>query len=55
MSLQNVPFFEYPRLWSDDRKEFLSIIDSVSSTGGFILLIQAIHWQSLNNFSNNLS
>ena len=37
MSLQNVPFFEYPRLWSNDRKEFLSIIDSVSSTGGFIL------------------
>jgi hypothetical protein len=27
MSLQNVPFFEYPRLWSDDRKEFLSIIE----------------------------
>jgi dTDP-4-amino-4,6-dideoxygalactose transaminase len=32
-----VPFFEYPRLWSDDRKNFLSIIDNVSSTGGFIL------------------
>ncbi|CAB5502368.1 Pleiotropic regulatory protein [uncultured Gammaproteobacteria bacterium] len=37
MSLPNVPFFEYPRLWSDDREEFLSIIDSVSSAGGFIL------------------
>ena len=32
-----VPFFEYPRLWSDNRKEFLSIIDNVSSSGGFIL------------------
>ena len=32
-----VPFFEYPRLWSDDRKDFLSIIDNVSSSGGFIL------------------
>ena len=32
-----VPFFEYPRLWSDDRKDFLSIIDDVSSSGGFIL------------------
>ena len=32
-----VPFFEYPRLWSDDRKEFLSIIDNVSASGGFIL------------------
>ena len=36
MSTQ-VPFFEYPRLWSDDREEFLSIIDNVSSSGGFIL------------------
>jgi dTDP-4-amino-4,6-dideoxygalactose transaminase len=36
MSIQ-VPFFEYPRLWSDDRKELLSIIDNVSSSGGFIL------------------
>ena len=34
---KKVPFFEYPRLWSDDRKNFLSIIDSVSSSGGFIL------------------
>ena len=32
-----IPFFEYPRLWSNDRKEFLSIIDSVSASGGFIL------------------
>jgi dTDP-4-amino-4,6-dideoxygalactose transaminase len=37
MSLKNVPFFEYPRLWSDDREDMLSIIDNVSSTGGFIL------------------
>jgi len=36
MSTQ-VPFFEYPRLWSDDREEFLSIIDNVSLSGGFIL------------------
>jgi dTDP-4-amino-4,6-dideoxygalactose transaminase len=37
MPLTKVPFFEYPRLWSDDREEFLSIIDNVSSAGGFIL------------------
>ncbi|MDA9586549.1 DegT/DnrJ/EryC1/StrS family aminotransferase [Amylibacter sp.] len=37
MPLKNVPFFEYPRLWSDDREDLLSIIDDVSSTGGFIL------------------
>ena len=30
------PFFEYPRLWSDDKDDLLSIIDSVSSSGGFI-------------------
>ena len=37
MSSRNVPFFEYPRLWSDDRETMLSLIDNVSSTGGFIL------------------
>ncbi len=37
MSLINVPFFDYPRLWSDNRTDLLSIIDNVSSTGGFIL------------------
>ena len=37
MSKRNVPFFEYPRLWSDDRENLLSIIDDVSATGGFIL------------------
>ena len=34
---KSVPFFDYPRLWSDDRQDFLSIIDDVSSSGGFIL------------------
>jgi dTDP-4-amino-4,6-dideoxygalactose transaminase len=37
MSSRSIPFFEYPRLWSDDRDRLLSIIDNVSSTGGFIL------------------
>jgi len=32
-----VPFFDYPRLWLDDRDEMLEIIDQVSSTGGFIM------------------
>ncbi len=36
MTIQ-VPFFEYSRLWSDDRDSLLSIIDNVSSSGGFIL------------------
>lgn len=34
---KSVPFFDYPRLWSDDRENLISIIDNVSSTGGFIL------------------
>ena len=36
MSTQ-VPFFEYPRLWSDEKDQLLSIIDKVSSSGGFIM------------------
>ncbi len=36
-AMRNVPFFEYPRLWSDDKENLLKIIDEVSSTGGFIL------------------
>jgi len=35
--LKEIPFFEYPRLWSDHREELLSIIDKVSLSGGFIL------------------
>ena len=31
-----IPFFEYPRLWTDYRKDYLSIIDEVASSGGFI-------------------
>ena len=32
-----VPFFDYSRLWLDNRKELISIIDNVSSSGGFIM------------------
>ncbi|MFL2715232.1 MAG: DegT/DnrJ/EryC1/StrS family aminotransferase [Gammaproteobacteria bacterium] len=49
MTTKTVPFFEYPRLWTDDRDEFLSIIDSVSSTGGFILQ------QAVFDFENELA
>ena len=34
---KNVPFFEYPKLWTDDRENLIKLIDEVSSTGGFIL------------------
>ena len=49
MTTKTVPFFEYPRLWTDDRDDFLSIIDSVSSTGGFILQ------QAVFDFENELA
>jgi len=49
-----VPFFEYPRLWSDDRREFLSIIDNVSSSGGFILQKAVSDFESeLANYANS--
>ena len=37
MKERNVPFFEYPRLWRDEKHELISVIDKVASTGGFIL------------------
>ena len=35
--IKKVPFFEYPRLWLDDRENYIKIIDNVASSGGFIL------------------
>lgn len=35
--LKKVPFFEYPRLWLDDRENLMTIIDRVAASGGFIL------------------
>ena len=46
---KKIPFFEYPRLWLDDRKNFLEIIDKVASSGAFILQ------KELANFEENLS
>ena len=35
--MRNIPFFEYPRLWSDNKDSLLQIIDKTASTGGFIM------------------
>lgn len=43
-----VPFFDYPRVFTDDREKLLDIIDSVSSRGAFILQ------QELFDFEENL-
>lgn len=32
-----IPFFEYPRLWTDHKQDYISIIDSIASSGGYIL------------------
>lgn len=37
MTHRNIPFFEYPRLWIDERDELMKIIDGIASTGGFIM------------------
>ena len=37
MNTRKVPFFDYPKLWLNDREKMLEIIDKVSSTGGFIM------------------
>ena len=34
---KKILFFDYSKLWSDNRKDYLKIIDRVASTGGFIL------------------
>lgn len=35
--MKKVPFFDYQRLWLDDREDLIKIIDDVSSSGGFIM------------------
>lgn len=37
MSFRNIPFFEYSRLWSDEKSNLLEIIEKTSSKGSFIL------------------
>ena len=49
MSKKKIPFFEYPRLWKDSRKDYISIIEKVASSGGFILQ------KELSNFENELA
>jgi len=37
MLTRTVPFFEYPRLWTDERETFLALIDQTACSGGFIM------------------
>jgi dTDP-4-amino-4,6-dideoxygalactose transaminase len=49
MITRKVPFFEYPRLWTDNRENYISIIDKVASSGGYILQ------KDLSNFETELA
>ena len=44
--MKKIPFFDYPRLWNDHKRNFLSIIDSVASSGGFILQKEVTHFEN---------
>lgn len=46
---RTVPFYEYPRAYTDDRQEVLKIIDNVASRGAFIMQ------KELNTFESNIS
>jgi UDP-2-acetamido-2-deoxy-ribo-hexuluronate aminotransferase len=37
MTLKSVPFFDYPRVYLDDRNALLKIVDDVGSRGAFIM------------------
>ena len=49
MPTKNVPFFEYPRLWLDEKEELVDVIDNIAATGGFIMQ------QALSDFENELA
>lgn len=34
---QKIPFFDYPRVWTDERDALIDVIDRTASAGGFIL------------------
>ena len=46
---KKIPFFEYSRLWTDNKDGYISIIDRVASSGGFILQ------KELSNFEAELA
>jgi len=35
--MKNVPFFDYPQLWTKEKEELQNLIDNTSSRGGFIM------------------
>ena len=43
--MKKIPFFEYPKLWNSYNKEYISIIDKVASSGGFILQKELLEFE----------
>lgn len=54
MSNRSVPFFEYPRLWTDEKNQLIEIIEKTSSSGSFILQKDVFDFESnLSRYSNS--
>ena len=54
MTTRKVPFFDYPRLWTDRKEELIDIIDKTASSGGFIMQDSLFNFEkSLNNYVNS--
>jgi len=49
MNNRSVPFFEYPRLWNDEKENLIRVIDETASSGGFIMQ------SALENFEKELA
>ena len=44
--MKKVPFFDYPRLWTDDRDALIRIIDKTAASGGFILQDAVVEFEA---------
>lgn len=54
MTHKNIPFFEYPRLWSDEKEKLIKLIDETSASGGFILQKEVSDFElSLASYTNS--
>lgn len=52
--MQNVPFFDYPRLYLDHKQDFLRIFDEVASRGAFIMQKDLSEFESsLSSYTNS--
>jgi len=50
----NIPFFDYPRLWNDNKNDLLKIIEETSTKGRFILQKELIDFElSLAKYTNS--